>query len=47
MHVLVNGRIVESGDHTRALHLEDHGYADFVNPDLNDAPERPLAGAAS
>ena len=47
VHVLVNGRIVESGDHTLALHLEDHGYADFVNTDLNDAPERPLAGAAS
>jgi Fe-S cluster assembly ATP-binding protein len=47
VHVLVNGRIVESGDHTLALHLEDHGYADFVNTDLNDAPERPLAGAPS
>ena len=47
VHVLVGGRIVESGDHTLALHLEDHGYADFVNTDLNDAPERPLAGAPS
>ncbi len=47
VHVLVDGRIVESGDHTLALHLEDHGYADFVNTDLNDAPERPLAGAPS
>ena len=45
VHVLVDGRIVQSGDHTLALHLEDHGYADFVNTDLNDAPERPLAGA--
>jgi FeS assembly ATPase SufC/FeS assembly protein SufD len=45
VHVLVDGRIVESGDHTLALHLEDHGYADFVNTDLNDVPERPLAGA--
>jgi Fe-S cluster assembly ATP-binding protein len=47
VHVLVDGRIVESGDHTLALHLEDHGYADFVNTELNDAPERPLAGAPS
>ena len=47
VHVLVDGRIVESGDHTLALHLEDHGYADFVNTALNDAPERPLAGAPS
>ncbi len=46
VHVLVDGRIVESGDHTLALHLEDHGYADFVNHDLDDAPERPLSGAA-
>jgi Fe-S cluster assembly ATP-binding protein len=47
VHVLVDGRVVESGDHTLALHLEDHGYADFVNTELNDAPERPLAGASS
>jgi Fe-S cluster assembly ATP-binding protein len=47
VHVLVGGRIVESGDHTLALHLEDHGYADFLNTDLNDAPERPLAGTSS
>jgi Fe-S cluster assembly ATP-binding protein len=47
VHVLVDGRIVESGDHTLALHLEDHGYAGFVNHDLDDAPERPLAGAPS
>ena len=39
VHVLVDGRIVESGDHTLALHLEDHGYASFVNHDLDDAPE--------
>jgi Fe-S cluster assembly ATP-binding protein len=38
VHVLVGGRIVESGDHTLALHLEDHGYADFVNTDLNRRP---------
>ncbi|MFN3258667.1 MAG: Fe-S cluster assembly ATPase SufC [Ilumatobacter sp.] len=47
VHVLVNGRIVQSGDHTLALHLEDHGYADFVNHALDDAPERPLTGASS
>lgn len=42
VHVLVDGKIVESGDHTLALHLEDHGYADFVNHDLDDVP---LSGA--
>jgi Fe-S cluster assembly ATP-binding protein len=47
VHVLVDGRIVQSSDHTLALHLEDHGYADFVNHDLDDAAERPLAGAPS
>ncbi len=47
VHVLVEGRIVESGDHTLALHLEDHGYADFVNHDLDDAPALPLMGAAT
>ena len=47
VHVLVDGKIVKSGDHTLALHLEDHGYADFVNHDLDDAPERPLTGAPS
>jgi len=46
VHVLVDGRIVESGDHTLALQLEKHGYADFVNHDLDDAPERPLSEAA-
>ena len=45
VHVLVDGRIVQSGDHTLATHLEDHGYADYVNHDLDDAPERPLSGA--
>ena len=40
--------IVESGDHTLALHLEDHGYADFLNHDLDGAQgERPLTGASS
>ncbi len=47
VHVLVNGKIVQSGDHTLALHLEDHGYADFVNHDLDGVPERPLTGATS
>ncbi len=47
VHVLVDGRIVESGDHTLALHLEDHGYAGFVNHDLDDAPEHSLTGAPS
>ncbi len=47
VHVMVNGKIVQSGDHTLALHLEDHGYADFVNHDLDDVPERPLTGASS
>ena len=43
VHVLVGGKIVKSGDHTLALHLEEHGYADFVNHDLDAA----LAGSAS
>lgn len=47
VHVLVDGRIVESGDHTLALHLEEHGYADFVNHALDDAPDRPHAGVPS
>jgi Fe-S cluster assembly ATP-binding protein len=47
VHVLVDGRIVRSSDHTLALHLEEYGYADFVNHDLDDAAERPLAGAPS
>jgi len=45
VHVLVDGRIVESGDHTLALRLEDEGYADFVNHGLDDVPGRPLSGA--
>jgi Fe-S cluster assembly ATP-binding protein len=35
VHVLVDGRIVESGDRTLALHLEDHGYADFSKDELD------------
>lgn len=46
VHVLVDGRIVKSGDHTLALHLEDHGYVDFLNHSLDAAPE-PVAGAAT
>jgi Fe-S cluster assembly ATP-binding protein len=41
VHVLVNGKIVESGDHSLALHLEDKGYADFL------AADEELAGASS
>ena len=48
VHVLVDGRIVQSGDRTLALHLEDHGYADFVDTDLGADPSgRSLAGAPS
>jgi Fe-S cluster assembly ATP-binding protein len=46
VHVLVDGRIVESGDYTLALQLEEHGYASFVNHDLDEV-ERPLTGAPS
>ncbi len=45
VHVLVDGRIVQSGDHTLAMELEDHGYAGYVNHDLDDASERPFSGA--
>jgi Fe-S cluster assembly ATP-binding protein len=38
VHVLADGRIVESGDRTLALKLEEHGYAWIA--------ERKLAGAA-
>jgi Fe-S cluster assembly ATP-binding protein len=44
VHVLVDGKIVESGDHTLALHLEHHGYAGFVNHDLDEAS---LSGATA
>ncbi len=39
VHVLADGRIVESGDRTLALELEKHGYAGLV--------ERRAAGAAA
>lgn len=44
VHVLVDGRIVKSGDHTLALHLEEHGYADFVGGAAGGAA---LSGAAT
>ncbi len=44
VHVLVDGKIVESGDHTLAVHLEDHGYAGFLNSGLDDAS---LSGATA
>jgi len=47
VHVLVDGRIVKSGDYTLALQLEDQGYADYVNHELDDAADRPLTGATS
>jgi Fe-S cluster assembly ATP-binding protein len=47
VHVLVGGRIVESGDYTLALHLEENGYASFVNHDHDDASGRPLTGVQS
>jgi Fe-S cluster assembly ATP-binding protein len=31
VHVLVGGKIVESGDKELALHLEEHGYDWFKN----------------
>ncbi len=46
VHVLVDGTIVKSGDHTLAMHLEDHGYADFVNHEHDEA-DRSLSGAAT
>ncbi|MBE0643247.1 MAG: Fe-S cluster assembly ATPase SufC [Bacteroidetes bacterium] len=39
VHVLVNGRIVKSGDKDLALHLEDHGY-DWVKDIQESVPER-------
>ena len=46
VHVLVNGRIVESGDHTLALHLEENGYADFSNHELGSADDRASSGVS-
>jgi Fe-S cluster assembly ATP-binding protein len=47
VHVLVDGRIVQSGDHTLALHLEDRGYRDFLNHDLDARAGGQLSGASS
>ena len=44
VHVLVNGRIVKSGDRSLALHLEVNGYADFVDGE-NEIADRALSGA--
>lgn len=30
VHVLYQGRIIQSGDKSLALHLEEHGYADLI-----------------
>jgi Fe-S cluster assembly ATP-binding protein len=46
VHVLVDGRIVESGDHTLALHLEEHGYKDFVGHDGDGSGSSQLSGAS-
>jgi len=47
VHVLVDGQIVESGDYTLALRLEEQGYADFVNHEHDDVPGRPMSGAGT
>jgi len=47
VHVLVDGRIVDSGDYTLALRLEEEGYGDFVSHDLDENPVRPMSGAPS
>ncbi|MGI9352927.1 MAG: Fe-S cluster assembly ATPase SufC, partial [Rhizobiaceae bacterium] len=31
VHVLYQGRIIESGDKSLALHLEENGYADVIS----------------
>jgi len=46
VHVLVNGKIVKSGDRTLALHLEANGYADFVDEE-HEAADRALSGATT
>ncbi|MCG3178135.1 MAG: putative ATP-dependent transporter SufC [Phycisphaerae bacterium] len=40
VHVLVDGRIVESGDKSLALHLEDKGYADWLQTEPQPASAR-------
>ncbi len=46
VHVLVDGKIVESGDYTLALHLEEKGYADFLGSGASDA-DASLSGASA
>ncbi|HAP76990.1 MAG TPA: Fe-S cluster assembly ATPase SufC [Acidimicrobiaceae bacterium] len=46
VHVLVGGRIVESGDRSLALHLEEHGYARFLDA-TTGAGRQPAAAASS
>jgi Fe-S cluster assembly ATP-binding protein len=46
VHVLVNGKIVKSGDRTLALHLEVNGYADFVDG-KNEVDGHSLSGATT
>ncbi len=46
VHVLVDGRIVESGDSSLALHLDDHGYAQFLAVAPGDE-QRSLAATRS
>ncbi|MEZ5342625.1 MAG: Fe-S cluster assembly ATPase SufC [Acidimicrobiales bacterium] len=46
VHVLVNGKIVKSGDRTLALQLEAEGYADFVGEEQG-AASTSLSGAVS
>jgi Fe-S cluster assembly ATP-binding protein len=43
VHVMVDGRIVESGDKSLALKLEEHGYAWIAERRL---PHEARAGAA-
>jgi Fe-S cluster assembly ATP-binding protein len=43
VHVMVDGRIVESGDKSLALKLEEHGYAWIAG---RQVPDQNLAGAA-
>jgi len=42
VHVMVDGRIVESGDKALALKLEEHGYAWIAG---RQAPDKIAAGA--
>ncbi len=46
VHVLVDGKIVESGDHTLAMQLEEKGYGDFLGSGESDA-DAALSGASA